>query len=170
MDKIKELKERVKLVREANRIEKDRLKPKPNDLMADDIPERMASYDFWCDPCREDFKSPAIKTTYKLDGNKISTIRGECPECETIAIRYATHRDQDPYYNKSKSIRRSRNQFATELLSAEDYGFKTLYGLPYEQFMQRQMEREEEILAEERTIGLKGQSLEMKERLAKLLK
>ena len=131
--------------------------------MDDEIPRVLASYDFWCEVCQEDFTVPARKTSYGFEGNIISTIRGKCPECGTTAIRYATHRDQDPYYAKSLKIHRQRNQYALEMLQAKQYGFRTQYGEPYKEFNQKMAAKDEARFNEKIGTGLKGLSLEEKE-------
>ena len=163
MNEIERLQQRTKGYQEDLRKDRERRKPKPNQRMDDDIPQVLSSYDFWCEDCQQDFSAPARKTSYKFEGNVISTIRGICPECGITAIRYATHRDQDPYYSKSLIIRRQRNQYALEMLQAEQYGFRTQYGEPYAEFNRKMAEKDEKRFNERIGTGLKGLSLEEKE-------
>lgn len=163
MNETERLRQRTKEYQEDLRKDRERRKPSPNQRMDEDIPQFLPSYDFWCEICQEDFTAPARKSSYRFEGNIISTIRGRCPECETIAIRYATHRDQDPYYAKSLKIRRQRNQYALEMLQAEQYGFRTQYGEPYEEFNRKMAAKDEIRFGKKRETGLKGLSLEEKE-------
>jgi len=165
MNEVERLRKYTKDIQEQLRIEKELKKNKPNVNMDQDIPERLFSFDFYCDTCQEDFKSSAVKTKKRLDGDVIATMRGKCPNCGNEAIRYATHRDQDSYYQKSPKIRRQRNYFKQEMLQKDEYGFKTLYGDKDEEFYKRMKEKEEEIFNEELSIGLKGNSLLTQEKL-----
>lgn len=162
------LKKHTEEFQEDLRKDRQRRKPKPNENMDKDIPDKLESFDFWCDTCQQDFQSPARKTRYRLEGDAIATLRGKCPDCEEIAIRYATHRDQDPYYQKSLIIRRQRNQYRIEMLQGKEYGFKTHYGDPDKDFNKRMVGVEEHIIKSELITGLKGQSLKTQERLRQL--
>jgi len=155
MNEIERLTQRTKEIQQDLAKDRERKKLKPNQRMDDDVPQFLKSYDFWCDTCREDFVSSARKTSYRLDGHKISTIRGICPECGKEAIRYATHRDQDPYYNKSRKIRRQRNEYALDFLRADQYGFKTQYGEPYKEFIKRMIRIDKKKFKKRMEIGLK---------------
>ena len=163
MSETERLRQRTKEYQEELRKDRERRKPSTKQLMNEDIPQFLLSYDFWCDVCQKDFEAPARKTTYRINGNPISTIRGRCLECETMAIRYATHRDQDPYYYKSLKIRRQRNQYAMEMLQGEQHGFRTHYGEPYKEFTQKMIAKDERKFNEKIGTGLKGLSLKEKE-------
>jgi len=162
------LKKRTEEIQEDLRKDRERRKPKPNENMDRDIPDFVKSFDFWCDTCQEDFTSSARKTRYRLEGDVIATLRGECPNCGEVAIRYATHRDQDPYYQKSLKIRRQRNQYIIEMLQGREYGFKTHYGDPDAEMNKTIMREEERIMRADLDTGLKGQSLRAKRKLEEL--
>ena len=159
MNEVERLTLRAKEIQAELAKDRERNKKKPNERMDEDIPEFIASYDFWCDVCQEDFTAPARKSGYTLDGNKISTIRGRCPHCETTAIRNATHRDRDRYYHKSLKIRKQRNEYALDLLQAGQFGFKTHYGAPYKEFTEKLIIEDENKFNKRRATGLKGLSL-----------
>lgn len=168
MDETERLKKHAEEIQEDLRKDRERRRPKPNENMDRDIPDVLKSFDFWCDTCRQDFESPARKTRYRLEGEVIATLRGECPDCGEMAIRYATHRDQDPYYQKSSKVRRQRNQYRIEMLQGREYGFKTHYGDPDAEFNRTMMENEERIIRQDMATGLKGQSLKTKEKIRNL--
>jgi len=168
MDEVQRLKKRTEEIQEDLRIDRERRKPKPNENMDRDIPDRLSSFDFWCDYCQEDFAAPAIKTRYRLEGDTIATLRGICPECEETAIRYATHRDQDPYYQRSTKIRRQRNKYRIETLQGQEYGFRTHYGDPDAGFNKIIAEQEERIIRADMSTGLRGQSLRAKRKLEEI--
>jgi len=167
---IERLKQRTEALQEELRIDRERRKPKPNENMDKDIPDRLRAYGFWCDVCQEDFTASAYKTRYRIDGHIIATLRGRCPDCETAAIRYATHRDQDPYYQRSIIIRKQRNQNRIEMLQANEYGFRTHYGDPDLEFNKIMAREEERLIRAELSVGLHGQSLRTKNKLEELRK
>ena len=168
MEETQRLKKYTEEIQEDLRKDRERRKPKPNENMDRDIPDVLKSFDFWCDTCQQDFQSPARKTRYRLEGDTIATLRGECEECGEVAIRYATHRDQDPYYQRSLKIRRQRNQYRIEMLQSREYGFKTHYGDPDADFNKMMAREEEKIFRADMATGLKGQSLKAKRKLEEL--
>lgn len=168
MNETERLKKRTEEIQEDLRRDRERRRPKPNENMDRDIPDVLSSFDFWCDTCQQDFESPARKTRYRLEGDVIATLRGGCPDCGETAIRYATHRDQDPYYQKSLKIRRQRNQYRIEMLQGREYGFRTHYGDPDAEFNRTMIENEERIIRAEMATGLMGRSLKTKEKLRNL--
>ena len=165
MNETERLRKYAEEIQEDLRKDRERRKPKPNENMDRDIPDVLKSFDFWCITCQQDFESPARKTRYRLEGEVIATLRGECPDCEETAIRYATHRDQDPYYQRSLKIRRQRNQYRIEMLQSREYGFRTHYGDPDTEFNKRMMAAEERIIKGEMATGLKGHSLKTQDKL-----
>lgn len=168
MNETERLKKHAEEIQEDLRKDRERQRPKPNENMDRDIPDVLKSFDFWCDTCQQDFESPARKTRYRLEGSVIATLRGACPDCGETAIRYATHRDQDPYYQKSLKVRRQRNQYRIEMLQGREYGFKTHYGDPDADFNRTMAENEERIIRGEMVTGLRGQSLKTKEKMRNL--
>jgi ribosomal protein S27AE len=168
MNETQRLKKHTEEFQEDLRKDRERKKPKPNENMDKDIPDKLESFDFWCDTCQQDFKSSARKTRYRLEGDMIATLRGQCPDCGETTIRYATHRDQDPYYQKSLKIRKQRNQYRIEMLQSQEYGFKTHYGDPDREFNEMINRQEERIMAVDWDSGLRGQSLKAKNKLEEL--
>lgn len=164
---IERLKQRVNDIREEN--EKDRLlhKKRPNELMVENTPDFIESYDFWCSECEEDFDSPAYKTIHRLYGDPIVCYRTR-HSCGNECVRLVSHRDHDQYYQLSEKIRRQRNEYARDALQADEYGFRANYGNPYAEFEKNLIEKEEKIIQNERDKGLKGLSLEAQQKLAKL--
>lgn len=168
MNETERLQKRTEEIQEDLRKDRERRKPKPNENMDRDIPDKLESFDFWCESCQQDFESSARKTRYRLEGDIIATLRGECPDCGETAIRYATHRDQDPYYQKSLMIRRQRNKYRIEMLQGQEYGFRTHYGDPDVEFDKIIAEQEERIMMADWGTGLKGQSLKAKNKLEEI--
>lgn len=148
--------------------ERERKKKKPNVKMEEATPDRLSRFDFWCRDCEEDFEAPCVKTKHRLEGDMIAVWRAMCPDCGTDCIRHITHKDEDMYYYRSTKIRHQRNEYAEDLLQAGEFGFKTRYGEPYEEFMRKMQGREEELIMEEKKIGLKGRSFSTQQKLREL--
>ena len=119
----------------------------------------------WCDNCQEDFTAPCYKTKHRLYGDVIAVWRAKCPICEADCIRHITHKDEDPYYNKSAVIRSQRNEYAWEILQAGEHGFRTHYGDPFKEYNEEMERKERQIVESERSIGLHGPSLATQQRM-----
>ena|SRR3990167_4405641 len=161
------LKQRVEDQQKLQEQEKERQKKKPNVLMEEETGKMIGSFDFWCDDCQEDFSSWAYKTSHRLYGDRVAVWRTQCPICEEECIRLITHKDEDPYYYKSSKIRRQRNEYSTDLLQAEEYGFKSYYGNVDEEKIKKLEMQEQRFLEDEWDIGLKGKSFKTKQALIK---
>lgn len=168
IDEKERLKKRIEDQQHLQDQERERKKPKANEKMDADAPDRVESYDFWCDVCQEDFSASCYKSRHRVEGNTISIYRTTCSGCDTDCIRHITHKDQDLYYYKSAKIRKQRNKYANDVLQDDDYGFNTRYGNPYTEFNKKMIEKEQRILKEEKDKGFSGQSLKSKERLRRL--
>ena len=166
MKEYQRLKKRIQDQQRLMDEERERKKPRPNILMEQQALDRLKSYDFWCNDCQEDFKAPCYKTRHRIHGDTIAIYRTKCPNCDNECIRYITHKDEDLYYQKSAKIRSQRNQYTLDLLQANQYGFKTHYGDPEEEYIKKLQEKERIII--EGQTGLRGLSLEQQERLERL--
>lgn len=158
------VKERQRLLRG----DRDRRKLTPNELMAQDSVEGFKGSEwFWCNTCREDLHIDKIyKTEHKLFGEIIVMWRARCPLCGRGLHRHMTHRDDDPYYNRSKRVRMMRNEYKTDVLQADEWGFKSNYGLPHLEHQKKIAQQREKILnKEDEPMGL---SLEDKDKLMQL--
>ena len=161
---IKGARERMRLLQQ----DRDRKKPKPNELMAQDETEGGKGMEwFWCGTCLQDFYiSKIYKTEHRLFGEIIVMWRALCPWCGRALHRHLTHRDDDPYYERSKRVRIMRNEFKTDTLQADEWGFKSNYGAPYREHQEAIKKKRDNILNKDD--GLRGLSLEDKEKLSKL--
>ena len=158
------LKQRVRDKQEALERNRQMMKPNLNERMAEDTPDLISSYDFWCDVCEEDFTQAAYKTVSRIYGDPVVAYRTR-HECGNDCIRLISHRDYDPYYQLSVKIRRQRNEYRIEALQAEDYGFATNYGNPYAKFEKELAEQEQKIIENERANGFRGLSLKAQQQL-----
>jgi len=170
MDDKKRLEQRVKDQQASLARERELHKPTPNERMAEDTPDFISSYDFWCEDCDIDFSSEAYKVVHRLYGDPIITYRAECPECGQECVRLVSHRDHDNYYNLSERIISDRNQYAVEVLQHEEFGFETYYENPFKKFDIDLKAKEERIIRMEREKGLKGLSLATQEHLRNIRK
>lgn len=100
----------------------------------------ITNYPFYCDECLKDFTSTAMFYSHSLFGKKIAMYRGKCV-CGKIAIRFITDKNNDPYYQKSATIRYQRNKYHTDILQRGQYGYKTHYESPYKE-LDRKIEME----------------------------
>lgn len=163
MDEVEKLRKHTQAHQEALRKERDRAKSSIKERMDEDLPDFLESYPFWCDECQEDKDTRCHKVKYKLGEHWISVMKAECDVCGTRMIRYATHRDDDKYYQKSLRVRRDRNRNYIDMFQQEEFGFKTIYGdSEIKKREKYQLEAEKSIYNRERRLGLKGQSLETK--------
>lgn len=148
--------------------DRERKKPTPNELMAQDKVEGFKGMEwFWCNTCGEDFYiNKIIKTEHKLFGEIIVMWRARCPWCGRGLHRHMTHRDDDPYYERSKRVHLMRDEYKTDTLQADEWGFKSYYGLPYKEHQRKIQEKRDKILNKDD--GLRGLSLEEKDKLLRL--
>lgn len=165
MNETQRLKNWVKDHQESLAKDRERKKKKPNEWMAEEAGAEVKAYDFWCDECEVDFTQEGYKTVHRLFGDPIVAYRTE-HECGNECIRLMTHRDHDDYYIRSDKIQEQRNQYETEFLMHEQYGFNTLYGNPFHKTEKEKEEYVEKVMSSE--VGLKGRSLKQKEKLRKL--
>src|SRR3990167_10059863 len=94
----------VKNLQEAQERERELHKKRPNERMVENTPDTISSYDFWCDDCEMDWSGAASKTVHRLYGDAVVTFRAK-HECGNECVRLVSHRDHDPYYQKSEKIR-----------------------------------------------------------------
>lgn len=154
MDEITKAKNRVMAHQKRLAEERERNKPSINERMIEEGKSFIDSYDFWCDVCEEDFTASASRHVHRLYGEPMVTYRAH-HECGEECVRLITHRDADPYYDLSEKIHEQRNEYTADLLRHEDYGFKTLYGEPFEDYNKRLKKREERKILEREGQGFK---------------
>ena len=163
MDETERLRKHTQAHQEQLRKERDRVKTSVNERMDDDLPDFLNSYPFWCDECQEDKTTKCHKIKFKFGNHWISVMAAECPDCGARMLRYATHRDEDKYYQKSLRIRRDRNRNYIDMLQQDEWGFKTKYGDREKEKMEKtHADVERSIYEREWRTGLKGKSMETK--------
>lgn len=107
---------------------------------------------FYCDKCELDQDLPTIKSSNRYGLNLATNTlyesenykewyKARCRKCNKPLIRYITDPDKDPYFAKSKKIRKQRNALKKDLLQYGDDGFKTAYPKQY-----AMMEKRKEML------------------------
>ncbi len=93
----------------------------------------VALLDFFCDHCRQDFRSNAV-LHIELDWNKpneqIAFYRGKHRKCGRWSVRHWTDKAQDGFFMKSRSVAIDRGKHFEDLLQPYQIGFNTLYGKP----------------------------------------
>lgn len=160
------LKNRVLDIQDELDIERDRKQAKKRndrELRAFKKLPPQAENDFWCQDCMVDFKVPSYKVwsdTYQI-GSWISF----CPWCSRHVFRHITDKTTDPYYEMSDRIRTMRSEGEADMLRPDQYGFKTLYGDPYEKYWQNAEAMRRQMLNEKyMTAGLHGEIAQPSER------
>lgn len=86
--------------------------------------------DFWCDNCKVDFKSQAIKQVEVDWTNTTQTIafyKTKC-FCGKWCMRLITDRHRDAFWFKSTNIARDRGVHYADTLQPFETGFNLLYG------------------------------------------
>jgi len=110
----------------AELIDQDKKKTTAEENIVKNAQKIIINYPFYCDDCLKDFTSVAVLYSHSLFGKKIAMYRGKCV-CGKEAIRFITDKNDDPYYQKSSSIRQQRNEYHNDILQEGQYGYKTLY-------------------------------------------
>jgi len=146
LKKSRKLKERDKAARKEKRA-------------FDKLPEQ-SKHDFWCNRCQIDFVAPAYKvwTEYYDTGCWHSF----CPQCEQLVYRYISSKKLDPYYQQSLKVKYMASKEVKDFLQPSQYGFRTMYGDPYEALYKRFQQREEDMHNKYAALGLHGKTLKQK--------
>lgn len=121
---------------------------------------RQSRYEFFCVPCDIDFVAPAYKAWSEI--HQVGVWQSFCPRCERMVVRYTTVKKLDPYYAHSHKIKVMRGEAEKDMLRPMDYGFKTMYGDPFEHYYRRFQERQEDIDNRYAALGLTGLTLDQK--------
>lgn len=153
MNDLEVCKKRVADVQAALARERELNKPRPNQRMAEDVPDR-AMYSFWCDDCQKDFDAEAYKESHHIFEDLIITYRAEC-ECGNECVRLMSHRDLDPYYHLSEKVAEERNRYRQDYLRHDEFGFETNYGYKFKEFDDKLKTCEARRLGMERERGFK---------------
>lgn len=86
--------------------------------------------DFWCDHCKEDFKSAALRQEEIDWSNPNQLIAFYKTKCRNKhwCMRYVTDKNRDPYWFKSKFVRADRANHTYDLMQSFEEGYNLLYG------------------------------------------
>lgn len=116
-----------------------------------------AKHEFFCTACDEDFVAPAWKVWNDRHG--MGFWRSFCYNCESPVVRYITHKNLDPYYHLSKKVRLMQSTYAKDIIQPGQYGFKLLYGDPYEWWYKKMQKKNEDIDKRYGQFGLAGKTV-----------
>ncbi len=109
----------------------ERTRSENDKMIADAKP--VANLDFFCDHCRQDFKSNAV-IHIEIDWNKsneqIAFYRAKHRRCGQWSIRHWTDKPRDGFFMKSPAMRREQGKYHADLLQPYELGFNMLYGKP----------------------------------------
>jgi len=84
--------------------------------------------DFWCDKCKEDFKSQSIleiEQDWYAD-HRLAFYRSKCDKGHWC-IRLVTDKDKDRFWTSSRNIIRDRGVFYKDTIQPWETGFNMLY-------------------------------------------
>lgn len=107
--------------------DKEKQKKERNDLIRE--AHLVAATDFYCDKCRHDFKSMAIRQV-EMDwvlNQFIAFYKAKCDNGHWC-IRYITDKNSDPYWMRSKAVARDRGRAFNDIIQPGETGYNMLYG------------------------------------------
>lgn len=92
---------------------------------------------FYCNKCGKDSDIEEGHGRGKCRFARLSTgevyLRAACPACKAKVVRYVTERARDPYFLRSKKLRRQRQELRRDLIQPGQPGFQTLYPAQWRQ-------------------------------------
>ncbi len=85
--------------------------------------------DFWCDKCKQDFKSQSIKEIEQdwYSGQRNAFYRSKCDKGHWC-IRLITDKLKDGFWMKSTAIAKDRGKHFADLLQPGETNYNMLYG------------------------------------------
>ena len=96
---------------------------------------------FWCDECNADFTGMGHKEVRKPPGGLwFAFYRAFCPKGHT-AIRRITDQHLDPYFWRSRWVKKDRAAHADEMLTPADPRFKLVYPEQWEKIKAGELKR-----------------------------
>lgn len=107
----------------------ERAREENDKMIADAKP--VANLDFICEHCGIEFKSNAvihIEIDWNEPAKQIAFYRAKHRRCGRWCLRYWTDKPRDPYFMKSRLMRREQGKFHNDLLQPYELGFNMLYG------------------------------------------
>lgn len=107
---------------------RDKQNSEREEIIAD--AKKMATIDIWCDKCRTDSKGVAVlqvETDWSNPRQRIAFYRMKCFKGHWC-MRYVTDRMRDPFFIKSKAIRKMQGDHYADTLQEYQSGFQMLYG------------------------------------------
>lgn len=148
------------------RQNKDRRKAQTKEKRVFDSLPEQTKIEFWCRHCQIDFVAPAYRIWSEV--HQLGSWQSFCPRCEGLVYRHVNSKTLDPYYEESLKVRVMRSEGEADMLSPHQYGFRTLYGDPFESYYRQFQEQEESLHNRYATMGLTGLTVEEKSEREKL--
>lgn len=99
-----------------------------NDLIRD--AKLVVVTDFYCEDCREDFKSMAVKQVeidWSNTAQDIAFYKAKC-DCGKWCIRHITDKFKDGFWSKSRLVAIDRGSHYKDTVQPWETGFNLLYG------------------------------------------
>lgn len=88
--------------------------------------------EFWCDKCKQDFKSMSIKeveSDWNNPSHQIAFYRSKCDKGHWCQ-RLITDKHTDAFWTKSKLVARDKGLHINDIIQPHETGFNLLYGRP----------------------------------------
>lgn len=88
--------------------------------------------DFWCDTCKQDFKSMSVRQ-FEIDwSNPAQYVAFYKTKCDKghWCIRLITDKQKDSYWQRSRAVARERQIHSNDIVQPFETGYNMLYGKP----------------------------------------
>ena len=108
--------------------ERDKQRSEREDVIKD--AKKKCVVDFWCQRCKEDFAGAAVlqvETDWTNPNQRIAFYRMKCFEGHWCS-RYVTDRSRDPFFFRSRMMRRMQGDYYLDALQEFQSGYNMLYG------------------------------------------
>ena len=108
--------------------EKEKDRSERESLIADT--KTVQVMDFWCNECKEDFKSVAIKQIEDDWSNRNQRIAFYKTKCfhGHWCMRLITDKEKDAYWARSLNVARDRSKHHNDIIQPFEEGFNMLFG------------------------------------------
>lgn len=109
--------------------ERERVRQEREDLIKDS--EVVVMKEFYCEQCAVDFVNLAVKqieVDWTNSAQRIAFYKSKHRACGRWAMRYITDRNRDPYWFKSKKVRRDQGVHYNDALQPFQTGYQLVYG------------------------------------------
>lgn len=117
----------------AQRREQEKQKQRLEIMNENEIKEglQIPITDFWCDECEVDYSdyrlTPIVESDWVKKEYCVAYWKSRHNECGTWNRRYITDKKFDPYWVRSKKMKKDRGNYYRDMLQPNQSGFDMLY-------------------------------------------